>query len=305
MSFKSDLKYSGITPKSSYLTRREMMTAAGGAAAAAGAMFPGQLSVLGVFDTGDTPNTLEEITGYTNSYEFGFSKGDAPKHAHKLTVDPWSIEIGGMVERPGNFDLADVLQGKVIEERIYRLRCVEAWSMVVPWVGFELNQLLDQVGVLPSAKYVAFETLVRPEEMIEQKRGRLDWPSREGLRLDEAMHPLTLMATGLYGDEMPKQNGAPIRLVVPWKYGFKSLKSIVSIKLTDQRPPTTWNSLQPGEYGFNANVNPNVSHPRWSQASERPIGGGLLARRKETLMFNGYGEHVAHLYEGMDLEKNF
>ena len=222
-----------------------------------------------------------------------------------LTTDPWSIEVGGLVERPGNYDLGDILKGKTIEERIYRLRCVEAWSMVVPWQGFELNQLLDQVGVLPGAKYVAFETLVRPEEMPEQRRNQIDWPSREGLRLDEAMHPLTIMATGLYGDDLPNQNGAPIRLVVPWKYGFKSLKSIVKITLTDKQPPTTWNSLQPDEYGFYANVNPEVDHPRWSQATERVIGGGLFSPRIDTLMFNGYGEEVASLYAGMDLAKHY
>lgn len=303
MGFKSDLKYSDITPKANYLNRREVM--ATGGAAFGGLAIPGQALAMSAYDADDKPNTLEEISSYTNFYEFGFSKGDAPKHAHKLTVDPWSIEIGGMVERPGNYDLSDILKGKALEERIYRLRCVEAWAMVVPWVGFELNQLLEQVGVQPGAKYVAFETLVRPEEMPEQRKDRFDWPSREGLRLDEAMHPLTLMATGLYGDDMPKQNGAPIRLVVPWKYGFKSLKSIVSISLTDKQPPTTWNSLQPDEYGFMANVNPQVSHPRWSQASERRIGGGLFARRRDTLMFNGYEEHVAHLYDGMDLAKHF
>ncbi len=302
MAFKSDLKYSDVTPHEQYLSRRQIMACAGGAA----------LTTLGApalgaskYDTDATPNTLEDISSYTNFYEFGFAKGDAPKRAHALTTDPWSVEIGGMVERPGNYDLADILKGKAMEERIYRLRCVEAWSMVVPWVGFELNQLLAQVGVLPGAKYVAFETLFRPEEMPEQKSGRFDWPSREGLRLDEALHPLTMLVTGLYGEELPKQNGAPLRLVVPWKYGFKSLKSIVKITLTDTQPPTTWNSLQPGEYGFYANVNPNVDHPRWSQATERRIGGGLFARRQETLMFNGYGEWVADLYAGMDLSKNF
>ena len=304
MPFKNDHKYSEITQKADYLNRREVM-AAGAGAALAGVALPSTAFALGKYDTDETPNTLEEISSYTNFYEFGFGKDDAPKNAHRLTVDPWAIEISGMVERPGTYDLADILKGKAIEERIYRMRCVEAWSMVVPWFGFELNQLLDQVGVQPGAKFVAFETLVRPEEMIEQQKGRFNWPSREGLRIDEAMHPLTMLATGIYGEEMPKQNGAPIRLVVPWKYGFKSLKSIVSITLTDEQPPTTWNSLQPGEYGFMANVNPNVSHPRWSQATERPIGGGIFARRKDTLMFNGYGEHVAHLYDGMDLSKDY
>lgn len=302
-SFKTDLKMSDVTPKANYLNRRQLM--AGGSAALGCATLPGKGLALGPYDTTDKPNSLEEITSYTNFYEFGFSKTSAPRLAHKLTTDPWAIEIGGLVERPGTYDLSDILMGKAIEERIYRLRCVETWSMVVPWHGFELNQLLDQVGVLPRAKYVAFETLVRPEEMPEQKRDRLDWPSREGLRLDEAMHPLTILATGLYGDDLPKQNGAPIRLVVPWKYGFKSIKSIVKITLTAMQPPTTWNNLQPDEYGFYANVNPDVSHKRWSQASERRIGGGLFARRRTTLMFNGYEEYVADLYAGMDLAKYY
>jgi len=192
-----------------------------------------------------------------------------------------------------------------MEERIYRLRCVEAWSMVVPWIGFELAGLLSRVGVQPSAKYVAFQTLLRPEEMVGQRSRMIDWPYVEGLRLDEAMHPLTILATGLYGEPMPNQNGAPIRLVVPWKYGFKSIKSIVRISLTADEPPCTWNVLQPGEYGFYANVNPEVDHPRWSQATERRIGDGLLARRRPTLMFNGYAEHVAGLYAGMDLARYY
>ena len=193
------------------------------------------------------------------------------------------------------------MKGMTLEERIYRFRCVEAWSMVVPWIGFQLSDLLARVGVQSGAKYVAFETVMRPEEMPGQGYPILDWPYREGLRLDEAMHPLTILATGLYDQPMPKQNGAPLRLVVPWKYGFKSIKSIVKITLTDKMPPTTWNKLQPNEYGFYANVNPEVDHPRWSQASERPIGGGLFGGRKDTLMFNGYGEHVASLYAGQDL----
>ena len=213
--------------------------------------------------------------------------------------------MDGLVERPGNYDLADLLSGMDIEERIYRFRCVEAWSMVVPWNGFQLSQLLDKVGVQSGARYVYFETLVRPEEMPGQKRRILDWPYREGLRLDEAMHPLTLIATGLYGEVLPNQNGAPLRLVVPWKYGFKSIKSIVRISLTDSQPEATWNMQNPREYGFYSNVNPNVDHPRWSQATERPIGGGLFARRKPTLMFNGYEEQVAGLYAGMDLAKFF
>jgi sulfoxide reductase catalytic subunit YedY len=213
--------------------------------------------------------------------------------------------IDGMVENPGKYSFSDVMDGMEIEERIYRFRCVEAWSMVVPWNGFELRDLLNKVGVKQGARYVSFETLVRPEEMVGQRSGFIEWPYREGLRLDEAMNPLTLMATGIYGNAMPNQNGAPIRLVVPWKYGFKSIKSIVRISLTDRQPQSTWNMLQPREYGFYSNVNPGVDHPRWSQASERRIGGGIFAKRQPTLMFNGYQDEVASLYSGMDLRKNF
>ncbi|MGB3316268.1 MAG: protein-methionine-sulfoxide reductase catalytic subunit MsrP, partial [Albidovulum sp.] len=239
-----------------------------------------------------------------NFYEFGTGKDDPVAYAGSLTTDPWAIQIDGMVDKPGNYDLADILSGVTLEERIYRFRCVEAWSMIVPWIGFELASLLDRVGVQPGAKYVAFETLVRPEEMPGQQYRILDWPYREGLRLDEAMHPLTILATGLYGEELPNQNGAPIRLVVPWKYGFKSIKSIVRISLTDQMPDTTWNMQNPREYGFYSNVNPTVDHPRWSQASERRIGAGLFAGRQDTLMFNGYEEQVAGLYAGQDLSKD-
>ena len=222
-----------------------------------------------------------------------------------MTTDPWSIVVDGLVERPGTYDLADVLKDKSIEERIYRFRCVEAWSMVVPWNGFELKDLLDQVGVQSSAKYVSFETLVRPEEMPGTRYPILDWPYREGLRLDEAMHPLTLMATGIYGETIPNQNGAPIRLVVPWKYGFKSIKSIVRMTLTEEEPATSWNIAGPREYGFYSNVNPEVDHPRWSQATERKIGGGLFAKRIPTLKFNGYEEEVGELYAGMDLSVHY
>jgi sulfoxide reductase catalytic subunit YedY len=251
------------------------------------------------------PNTFEEITSYNNFYEFGTGKTDPAAYAHMLTTDPWSIEIDGMVDNPGVYSLAEILEGMTIEDRIYRFRCVEAWSMVIPWNGFELADLLTRVGVQDGAQYVAFETLVRPEEMPGQRSPILNWPYREGLRLDEAMHPLTLMATGLYGEPMPNQNGAPIRLVVPWKYGFKSIKSIVRITLTDEEPPTTWNMQNRREYGFYSNVNPEVDHPRWSQASERRVGGGLFARRIPTLMFNGYEDEVASMYEGMDLSEYF
>ncbi|MEL6801356.1 MAG: protein-methionine-sulfoxide reductase catalytic subunit MsrP [Pseudomonadota bacterium] len=298
--YKSKLKWSDVTPRSDYLNRRALMAGLGTAAIAAG--LP---RGAGAQAEELVPNTFEEITSYNNFYEFGTGKDDPKNNAGQLTTDPWAIEVDGLVERPGTYDLADVMAGKDIEERIYRLRCVEAWSMVVPWNGFELKDLLDQVGVQPSAKYVAFETLVRPEEMPGVRFPVLEWPYREGLRLDEAMHPLTIMATGLYGEPMPNQNGAPIRLVVPWKYGFKSIKSIVRMTLTEEEPPTSWNMSQPSEYGFYSNVNPTVDHPRWSQATERRIGGGLFSPRIPTLMFNGYEEEVAGLYAGMDLTKSF
>lgn len=298
------LTWSDVTPKSLWLNRRQLIASAGAAAFASPALAKIE-AAKSPFSTTDTPNTFEEITTYNNFYEFGTDKEDPSRNAAALTTDPWSIAIDGMVDKPGTYDLADILKDQPLEERIYRFRCVEAWSMIVPWIGFQLSGLLDRVGVQPSAKYVAFETLVRPEEMPGQNSPILEWPYREGLRLDEAMHPLTILATGLYGEEMPKQNGAPIRLVVPWKYGFKSIKSIVRISLTDTMPQTTWNMLQPNEYGFYSNVNPTVDHPRWSQASERRVGGGLFAGRQDTLMFNGYADQVASLYAGQDLAKDF
>ncbi len=302
MSFKTDLKYSDVTPRADYLNRRQIMAGLGGVALGS---IAGPGFAAGQYSTDATPNTLEDISSYNNFYEFGFGKEDPAEYAHTLTTDPWSVQVDGLVDKPGNYDLADLLTGMDIEERIYRFRCVEAWSMVIPWNGFQLSQLLEKVGVQPSAKYVYFETLVRPEEMPGQKGASLDWPYREGLRLDEAMNPLTLVATGIYGEDLPNQNGAPLRLVVPWKYGFKSIKSIVRISLMDSQPQATWNMQNPAEYGFYSNVNPTVSHPRWSQATERKIGGGLFARRQETLMFNGYGEQVANMYDGMDLTANF
>jgi methionine sulfoxide reductase catalytic subunit len=295
--WKSDLRFSDVTPKGLWLNRRQLI-----AGAAALTAFPAGASG---FSTDEEPNSLVDITSYNNFYEFGFGKEDPAAYAGSLTTDPWAIEIGGLVDKPGTYDLADVLKDQPIEERIYRFRCVEAWSMIVPWQGFQLSGLLNRVGVQSGAKYVAFETLLRPEEMPGQQSASFPWPYVEGLRLDEAMHPLTIMATGLYGEPMPNQNGAPIRLVVPWKYGFKSIKSIVKITLTAEEPPTTWNLLQPTEYGFYANVNPQVDHPRWSQASERRIGSGLFGGRVDTQMFNGYAEHVAGLYAGMDLSVSF
>ena len=302
------LPYSEVTPEGSYLKRREViagMTGAGLlAATGAKAQEVPEFEIQG-FNTTEEPNSYEDITSYNNFYEFGTRKEDPALYAHQLTTDPWAVEIDGLVERPGSYDLGDILAKVDIDERIYRFRCVEAWSMVVPWNGFELNQLLNLAGVQPSAKYVRFETLYRPEEMPGQIRSSIDWPYVEGLRLDEAMHPLTIMATGLYGKELPNQNGAPLRLVVPWKYGFKSIKSIVKVTLTDKEPLNTWKAINHREYGFYSNVNPEVSHPRWSQASERRIGGGLFASRIATLKFNGYEEQVADLYAGLDLKANY
>jgi sulfoxide reductase catalytic subunit YedY len=296
--YRSPLNWSDVTPKAAWMNRRQLIASAGAGAAILSA---GRVAAA----DGLEPNTWEEITSYNNYYEFGTDKGDPKRNAQGLTTDPWSIVIDGLVDRPGTYDLADILDGQAIEERIYRFRCVEAWSMVIPWNGFELADLLNRVGVQPSAKYVAFETLLRPEEMPGVRFPVLDWPYREGLRLDEAMHPLTIMATGIYGEDIPNQNGAPIRLVVPWKYGFKSIKSIVRITLTEEEPPTSWNMSQPREYGFYSNVNPTVDHPRWSQATERRVGAGLFAAREPTLMFNGYEEEVASLYAGMDLATYF
>ena len=298
--WKNTLTDRDVTDESVYLNRRQIM---GGMAGL------GLAGVAGTTARAATeelePNSWEYITSYNNFYEFGTGKDDPARNAHALTTSPWTVKIDGMVDNPGDYAFEDIMKAMTIEERIYRFRCVEAWSMVVPWNGFELADLLNMAGVQSSAKYVAFETLYRPEEMFGQKYPVLDWPYVEGLRLDEAMHPLTIMATGIYGKEIPNQNGAPLRLVVPWKYGFKSIKSVVRISLTDKEPPVSWNVANPREFGFYSNVNPNVDHPRWSQATERKIGGGLFARRQPTLMFNGYEEEVASLYDGMDLTKFF
>ena len=298
MTFKTKLRWSDVTPQALFLNRRQIM--AGGVALLAS-------PALGKspYSTDDAPNTFEEISGYNNYYEFGTAKEDPAAYAGTLTTTPWTVQVDGMVDKPGTYDLGDLISGMTMEERIYRFRCVEAWSMIIPGQGFQLSALLNKLGVQAGAKYVGFETLVRPEEMPGQQMGILDWPYVEGLRLDEAMHPLTLIATGLYGQPLPNQNGAPIRLVVPWKYGFKNIKAIVRITLTDTQPACTWNKMAPQEYGFYANVNPQVDHPRWSQASERRIGAGVLAGRQDTLMFNGYGDEVASLYAGMDLAANF
>ena len=298
MPFTPDLQMSDVTPKPFFMNRRQLIAAA----AAVGFAGPSNAQALG---PDDVPNSLEDITSYNNYYEFGTGKEDPAANAGSLKTDPWSVVVDGLVDNPGTYSLADLIKDQPIEERIYRFRCVEAWSMIVPWQGFQLSGLLTKLGVQAGAKYVAFETLVRPEEMPGIGSVSIEWPYREGLRLDEAMHPLTLMATGLYGEPLPNQNGAPIRLVVPWKYGFKSIKAIVRISLVAEQPKTTWNMLQANEYGFYANVNPQVDHPRWTQASERPIGGGLFAGRKDTLMFNGYADQVASLYTGQDLAVDF
>ena len=292
-----DLKAKDVTDEALFLNRRTLLAGIAGTGLGT-ALAPPALASEEL-----EPNSWDDITSYNNFYEFGTRKDDPKRYAGALTTKPWSVQITGLVERPGVYDFEDIMKKMTIEERIYRFRCVEAWSMVVPWNGFELADLLDLAGIQSSAKYVAFETLYRPEEMPGQEMFVLDWPYVEGLRLDEALHPLTIMATGIYGRDIPNQNGAPLRLVVPWKYGFKSIKSIVKITLTDKEPPTSWNIANPREYGFYSNVNPEVDHPRWSQASERPLGGGLFARRIPTLMFNGYAEEVEDLYKGMNLRK--
>ena len=302
--YKSDLKWSDVTPKGDWLNRRQLMAGGAGALAFGAIAGPASASLNAVktaYGEGLTPNPLEDITSYNNFYEFGTDKGDPARNAHMLTTEPWEVQIDGLVDKPGSYSFDDIMSGVSLEERIYRFRCVERWSMVVPWVGFELADLLNRVGVQPSAKYVAFETAHRPEEMPGVKYPIVEWPYREGLRLDEAMHPLTILATGLYDEPMPKQNGAPIRLVVPWKYGYKSIKSIVRITLVDEQPPTAWNTYSANEYGFYSNVNPERDHPRWSQKYERRIGGGLFARQVETQKFNGYEKEVGPLYSFMDL----
>ena len=254
------------------------------------------------FSTNEKTNTIKQITSYNNFYELGSGKRDPMVNADKLITENWKLTVDGLVENPLTLDVEDLIKNYALEERIYRLRCVEAWSMVIPWIGFELNQLIKKSRPLSSAKYVAFESILDKDNLPGQRRNTLNWPYREGLRLDEAMNPLTIISLGLYGRVLPNQNGSPIRLVVPWKYGFKSIKSIVKISLVSEEPRTSWNEQSPSEYGFYSNVNPNVSHPRWSQKRERRIGE---FRKRDTEMFNGYAKFVSHMYSNMDLKKFF
>ena len=313
-----DVRSSEITPERLYYDRRQFIQAASGAAlGAAGAAVLGQpagglqaapqkdLGALrpSQFSTDERQNSYEEITSYNNFYEFGLDKEDPKRYADELTVEPWSVRVEGHMNRPAaDYALEDILSPHTLEERIYRLRCVEAWSMVVPWVGFPLRDLVRRFEPTSRAKYVRFETLYRPAEFRGQRARNLQYPYVEGLRMDEALNPLAILAVGIYGKTLLNQNGAPIRLVVPWKYGFKSIKSIVKIQFVEDQPRNTWNVAIPHEYGFYANVNPEVDHPRWSQAMERRIGNFF---RQRTQMFNGYGYQVARMYEGMDLERNY
>jgi methionine sulfoxide reductase catalytic subunit len=303
---------SEITPERDYLGRREFLRKAGLGGAAFTVAAPQLLAACdraAVDEAGgevaaqaEEPNSYEEITSYNNFYEFGVDKEDPKANSGAFKPKPWSVRVDGLCNKPGDYGFDDLIRPHRIEDRTYRLRCVEAWSMVIPWQGIVLGEMLKRFEPRPMAKYVAFTTVLRPSEMPGQRRRILDWPYVEGLRMDEAMHPLTIMATGLYGRPLPNQNGAPIRLVVPWKYGFKGIKSIVRIQFTETQPPTSWNIAAPHEYGFYANVNPEVDHPRWTQATERRIGE---FRRRRTLMFNGYADQVASLYAGMDLRRSY
>jgi sulfoxide reductase catalytic subunit YedY len=317
---------SQITPPQVYLNRRAFLTGAVGAgaaatvASAAAAVLPAAPgaalgyrydaaesvgALVHAPDQNEKPNTWEQITNYNNYYEFGLGKTDPAEYAGQLQTRPWNLAVDGEAEVTGSFALEDFVKPYALEERIYRFRCVEAWSMVIPWVGFPLGQMLQRFKPTSRAKYVAFETLYRPSQMPGQREPILQWPYREGLRIDEAMNPLAFMVVGLYGRVLPNQNGAPLRLIVPWKYGFKSIKAIVRIVFTEVQPDTTWNLAAPGEYGFYANVNPAVPHPRWSQATERRIGNPFFHERQATLLFNGYANEVAYLYKGMNLHRYY
>ena len=315
----NEIASSEITPKSAYQSRRRFMAAA--AATAGVAVLEGErllrpgISVEAatkintvkspLSTAGLTPTPYKDITTYNNYYEFGTDKGDPSHNAQHLKTYPWSVKVEGLVQKPKTFSIDDLAKLRPQEERIYRMRCVEAWSMVIPWVGYSLSAFIQQCQPLSSAKYVQFLTLDDPKQMPGIGESSIHWPYSEGLRMDEAMHPLTLLTFGLYGQTLPNQDGAPVRIVVPWKYGFKSAKAIVTVRFVDKQPPTTWNELASDEYGFYSNVNPHVDHPRWSQASERVIGAPIWKQRQPTLMFNGYGDQVAGLYKGMDLKKYY
>ena len=325
----NDIPSSEITSKSNYLNRRRFMTGAlaTGAALASGLYLrhrdnqitmPGSVEawsagnaeklsgiVKSQYSTTEKPNSLKDITNYNNYYEFSTDKYEPAGLAKNFRTRPWTVSLDGLVKKPRKIDIDSLLKIAPLEERIYRHRCVEGWSMVIPWVGIPLSALIKQADPLPSAKFVAFETVTAPDQMPNQKHDVLQWPYVEGLRMDEAMHPLTILAVGLYDEVLPNVDGAPLRLVVPWKYGFKGIKAIVKVTFVDKMPPTTWNIMASNEYGFYSNVNPNVDHPRWSQKKERRIGDSLFAPKHDTLMFNGYGDQVASLYYGMDLRKDF
>jgi sulfoxide reductase catalytic subunit YedY len=315
---RSDLPFSAVTPEAVYRSRREFMrTASAGLVSTAAALTIGCGEAAGTVEAQgglvskrnpryvapDTPNTLEQISGYNNFYEFGLEKDDPARSAGRLTVAPWTVKVDGLVGKPGNYSVSDLVNFNALEERVYRLRCVEAWSMVIPWIGVPLADVLRKVEPAAGAQFVEFTTLERPSEMPGQRVPVLEWPYVEGLRMDEAMHPLSLMVVGLYGKVLPNQNGAPLRIHSPWKYGFKAGKSIVRIRFTDRQPRTSWPLSAPSEYGFYANVNPQVDHPRWTQARERRLPE--LFSRTATQMFNGYADEVASLYAGMDLRRNF
>ncbi len=311
-SFKNDVPPSQITPESVWKNRRKWLGDTGrlglGTLVAAGLSPTLSRAAIAVGKPATTIRTDEPVTEYeaattyNNFYEFGLDKKDPARNSGDFKPDPWSIRVDGLVANPRTIAIEDLVKPADLEERIYRLRCVEAWSMVIPWIGIPLSTVVKRLEPLSGAKFVAFETILRPAEMPGQQRAFMDWPYVEGLRMDEAMNPLTILVVGMYGKPLPNQNGAPLRLVVPWKYGFKSIKSIARITFTSERPPTSWSAQAPNEYGFYANVNPNVSHPRWSQAKERRIGDLF---KRDTLMFNGYGDYVAAMYAGMDLSKNF
>ena len=312
-----DVPYSEVTPKPVYVNRRKFLTGAAAAGAAvAGSEILSLLSPTPVavastkltnlakspFSTTEPETPYKDVTHYNNFYEFGTDKGDPAEYAQNFRTSPWTVEVSGEVEKPRSYSLDEIMKFAPLEERIYRLRCVEAWSIVVPWIGYSLNEIIKQAQPTSKAKFVAFQSLYDPKQMPKAAYAGINFPYVEGLRLDEAMHPLTLLSVGMYGETLANQDGAPVRIVIPWKYGFKSIKSIVKIRFVKDQPPTTWNLENAHEYGFYSNVNPNVDHPRWSQAKERRLGEFL---RRPTLMFNGYGDQVAHLYDGMDLRKYY